>query len=306
MLADDRDLTERAARIDALLADIEELPDPALRATVTEIVQDLLVLYGEGLARILAIVEDNAERAGIVEAFARDDLISHLLLLHDLHPIDVETRVLQALDEVRPYLQSHGGNVELLGVEGGVVRLRLQGSCSGCPSSTATLKLAIEEAIQKAAPDIDRIEAEGAVAPPPRPVAFVPTSALLQMREPGGRERVWTAVGSPADLSDGDITATEVGQLPIVWFKLADTFYAYRNACAGCGRRLEDGILQAGPEIHPGGARLTCAGCRRSFDVRRAGRCLDSADLFLEPIPLLVQDGVVKVAIPERSNVRAL
>jgi Fe-S cluster biogenesis protein NfuA len=79
--------------------------------------------------------------------------------------------VLGALDEVRPYLETHGGNVELLGVEEGVVRLQLQGSCSGCPSSAVTLKHAVEEAIHKAAPDVSAIVAEDA---PPQP-------ALIQL-----------------------------------------------------------------------------------------------------------------------------
>ena len=70
-----------------------------------------------------------------------------LLLLHGLHPLDLEARVRQALDKVRPYLRSHGGNVELLGVDEGVVRLRLEGSCHGCPSSAATMRQTIEEAI---------------------------------------------------------------------------------------------------------------------------------------------------------------
>jgi Fe-S cluster biogenesis protein NfuA len=79
----------------------------------------------------------------------------------------VEERVEAALAEMRPYLDSHGGDVRLLGVTDGVVRLQLQGSCSGCPSSAATLKSGIEEAIYSAAPDVERIEAEDAPAAAP-------------------------------------------------------------------------------------------------------------------------------------------
>ncbi len=71
------------------------------------------------------------------------------------------------LADVRPYLGTHGGDVELLGVSEGVAQLRLEGSCSGCPSSTVTLRMAIEEAIYKAAPDVERVEA---VDGPPAPV----------------------------------------------------------------------------------------------------------------------------------------
>jgi Fe-S cluster biogenesis protein NfuA len=66
---------------------------------------------------------------------------------------------------MRPYLDSHGGDVQLVGIEDGVVRLQLQGSCSGCPSSAITLRHGIEEAIHRAAPDVAAIEAEDAPAP---------------------------------------------------------------------------------------------------------------------------------------------
>ena len=87
--------------------------------------------------------------------------------MHDLHPVDVETRVRQALDDVRPYLGSHGGDVELLGVADGVAHLRLGGTCNGCPSSTVTLRNAIEEAVMRAAPELERIDAEGVAEPQP-------------------------------------------------------------------------------------------------------------------------------------------
>ena len=70
---------------------------------------------------------------------------------------------MQALDSMRPFLASHGGNVELVGVEEGVARLRLQGSCNGCPSSAATLENALKEAIEEAAPDLLGLEVEGVV-----------------------------------------------------------------------------------------------------------------------------------------------
>jgi len=147
----DAEARERVARIEAMLEDADD--------AATELVAALLELYGEGLERMLAC-------AGDEDAMARDELVSHLLLLHGLHPVPLEQRVRGALDEVRPYLDAHGGDVELLAVEEGVVRLRLEGSCKGCPSSAVTLKTAIEEAVHKAAPDVEDILADGAVPAP--------------------------------------------------------------------------------------------------------------------------------------------
>src|SRR5437868_11549909 len=140
----------RAARIETLVEEVATFPDPRVRATATELVQALLDMYGEGLARLLELTaETEASGLALIDTFASDDLLSSLFLLHGLHPLDIETRILQALDEVRPYLKSHGGNVEFVRVEEGVAHLRLEGSCNGCSASTITLNSAIEEAIYK-------------------------------------------------------------------------------------------------------------------------------------------------------------
>jgi len=142
-------------RVERLLEAVEALPEARARETALAAVQAVVELYGEGLARIVAAVGPVTARA-----LADDELVGHLLLLHDLHPLAVEQRVRDALAGVRPYLESHGGDVELLAVQDGVARVRLQGSCDGCPASAMTLKLAIEEAVLAAAPDVERVEAQ--------------------------------------------------------------------------------------------------------------------------------------------------
>ena len=293
MLLDDQRVQEQVARMETLLGEIETLRDPAARAKAAEMVQVLLELYGEGLARMMDTVAEGEDRERAFGAFAGDELISHLLLLHGLHPLDVEDRVLGALDEVRPYLESHGGNVELLGIEDGVARLRLEGSCDGCPSSTVTLKLAIEEAIQKAAPDLEGIEAEGVAEPQPAPnfVAGPTLGRKPKKPEPQENGASWTMVGGLPRLSGGGLLAKEVSGEPLLFVKLGDDIFAYRNLCPDCGGSLEGGGLD--------GSTLGCPGCGVRYDVRRAGKSLDDSQLHLEPIPLLVgEEGLVKIASP--------
>jgi Fe-S cluster biogenesis protein NfuA/nitrite reductase/ring-hydroxylating ferredoxin subunit len=303
VLLDDQGLQERVARMETLLGEIERLADPNARAKAAEMVQVLLELYGEGLARMMEAVARGEESERTFKVFADDELISHLLLLHGLHPLDVETRVVQALEEVRPYLQSHGGNVELLGVEGGVARVRLQGSCDGCPSSTMTLKLAIEEAVLKAAPDLEGIEAEGVTEPKPAPTFVAgPTLRRKEKKQPGEDGASWTVVGGLPQLSSGGMLLKEISGEPVLFLKLGDDFYAYRHLCPGCGESLEGGSLK--------GAELACSRCHHRYDVRQAGRCLDDPQLHLEPIPLLVSEtdveerqgrsrrSIVKIALP--------
>jgi Fe-S cluster biogenesis protein NfuA len=101
------------------------------------------------------------EASDPLESLLEDELVTHLLILHDLHPLDLATRVEQALDEMRPYLRSHGGDAVVVGIEGAVVQLRMIGSCQGCPASALTLRDAVETAIRRVAPEIERVEEVG-------------------------------------------------------------------------------------------------------------------------------------------------
>ena len=91
----------------------------------------------------------------------RTSLVAGLLMIHDLYPVPIEERVMQALDTVRPYMESHGGNVELLGIEDGIAKLRLEGSCKSCRASSSTLELAVRQALEEAAPDLLGMDVEG-------------------------------------------------------------------------------------------------------------------------------------------------
>lgn len=276
---------ELVAEVERLLDDVEKLVDPVARATATGVAAALLELYGAGLERIVDEIAPRDQDGEIARAFTQDELISHLLLLHGLHPVGLEQRVLDALGEVRPYLESHGGNVELLEIEGGAVRLRMQGSCSGCPSSAMTLKLAIENAIQKAAPEIAEVLAEEAMPPASAP--------LLQIElAPGGSgEGSWTTIGGLPELSGGGLVIKQVQGTPLALLKIGPRLYAYRAHCPACEQSLDGATLER--------TELRCAGCGNRYDALRAGRGLDLPELHLEPLPLLEgQDGLVRVALP--------
>lgn len=155
---------ELVERVQELLGSLDEIADPFAQQRVQELIGAVLELYGAGLDRILGVVADAGEPGlPIRDALLDDGIVASLLLIHGLYPVPLEERVTQALDSVRPFLASHGGNVELISVEEGVARLQLQGSCNGCPSSAATLEHALREAIDAAAPDLLGLEVEGAV-----------------------------------------------------------------------------------------------------------------------------------------------
>jgi Fe-S cluster biogenesis protein NfuA/nitrite reductase/ring-hydroxylating ferredoxin subunit len=293
-VAERQDPLELVGEVERRLHEIDSLPDPAARDVATGGVQALLELYGEGLGRIVDVVAEHAEAPELARAFAEDELISHLLLLHGLHPSGLEDRIRQALGEVRPYLESHGGNVELVGIEGTAVKLRLQGSCSGCPSSTMTLKLAIENAIRKAAPEVEQVLA---VEPP-----AAPQSGLLQIEvapavldpvlpDPTPVDSTWTMAGGLPELASGGTVVKAIGGTPLLFLRLGGQAYAYHPHCPAC----EDSLERASIE----GIELSCSGCGNRYDVLRAGRGVDLPQLHLEPVPLLEdEDGLVRVALP--------
>ncbi len=289
-----------AARIETLVQEVAAFPDPHARATTEELVQALLNMYGEGLARLLELTaQTEASGLALIDTFASDDLLSSLFLLHGLHPLDIEMRVMQALDEVRPYLKSHGGNVEFVKIKDGVAHLRLQGSCHGCPSSTITLKSAIEEAIYKAAPDLDGLQVEGVTDPPPRPgvpVTFVPPRRHKDSSRSTEPNSTWIAVEELQSLPAETLKVVTLQNEPVLFCQIADTYYAYHNRCGNCHAPLDGGRLE--------GTLLTCSSCGRQYDVCLAGRCLDDPNLFLEPIPLLVEGGKVKVALSALTTCR--
>lgn len=176
-------------RVERLLAEFEALADPTLAARAEELVRTVVEFYGTALERIVELTPEP-----VLESLAADQLVAGVLVVHDLHPHSLEQRVQRALDGVRPYLGSHSGDVSFVEItDEGVLRLALGGSCDGCPSSTVTVKLAIEQAIEHAAPEIVRIDVEGVVpletGPGGRPLLPLVTAEKASWVELGEADR---------------------------------------------------------------------------------------------------------------------
>jgi Fe-S cluster biogenesis protein NfuA/nitrite reductase/ring-hydroxylating ferredoxin subunit len=287
-----------AARIDSLLGEFAS--DPHLAVAADDLVRTLVEFYDDGLGRFVDIVAGRPDGGAILRAAAADKVIAGMLVLHDLHPETTYERVSAALERVRPYLGSHAGDVDLLGVdEDGVVRLRLAGSCNGCPSSSVTVKLAIEQAIEEAAPEVSRVEVEGVAAPPlPRGVGGPGGRTMLPMlgtpaSAPTGPTRTWISLDS-TDVAPGTLAKMAIGGANSILANIDGALYAYRDSCPGCGGVVHTGAIDGG--------LLECTGCAERFDLRRAGAGTTKIELHLEPMPLLSEEGTVRVAVPTGSS----
>jgi len=273
-------LNRAGSRIQELVERIDALPSSPARVLFEECLESVLAFYGHGLERILELVaEAGPDGQKIYDDLIHDNVVRGLLLIHDLHPVDIETRLRAALDKVRPYLESHGGNVELISLTNDVARLRLQGTCRSCASSTVTLELAIRHAIEEACPDLIGFEVEG--APAQSPGVAVATNA--QRATPD-----WIVVDNALELGNEAAMSVRVGALRLIVCRVNGNIYAYRNNCPICNMPLNVGILDRG---------LLRCGLGHQYDVRQAGRSPDNPNVHLDPFPLLVRDDVVKVAV---------
>lgn len=281
------DLRVVGDRIEELLDHLESSLDAPSWTSVQDVVSLVTELYGGGLARILELAgEDTALR----QRLADDDLVASLLILHDLHPLGLEDRVRQALDAVRPYLGSHGGDVEVLSVDGdaGVVTLRMLGSCDGCASSSVTLELAVQRAIEEAAPEIIRIDVEGG-SPDDAPDAAATAATPVSL----GRKPIQAAPMAPIyglrALAAGRVGALEIEGTKLIVCRVRSQLYAYRNACPACASGLDTASVE--------GPVLRCAVCGAAYDLPRAGRSLDGNPTHLDPLPLVEDGGEVRIAV---------
>ncbi len=273
---------ELIERVQRLTAALDEVSDPAARSHAEDLVSAVIELYGEGLERIFAVVDSEPDAGPLRERLQDDGVIASLMLIHDLYPVSLEDRVVEALDSVRPYMESHGGDVELLGVEQGIARIRLEGSCKTCPASQSTLELAIKSALDEAAPDLEGLVVEGPASP---------AAAARQRRRDGAagdpgrsqprpvREPAWFALPAVEALAEGELTGAEIENVSLVVGRVEGNLLAFHDRCPSCSAELNGAELVEGT--------LTCPGCERRYFLPRAGRSLDDERLLLEPVPLL-------------------
>ena len=259
-------------QVHRLTAELERVEDPHARHVAEELAASVLELHREGFERVFGALDEEARTR-----LAADAVVGSLLLIHGLHPVPIEERVRAGLARVRPYMESHGGDVELLCVEDGVARLRLMGSCDGCGASASTLELAVERALEETAPDLLGMEVQGAVP--------AVTGTALPMAAPGSLAD-WTALDGLADLAPGELCGVEVGGEQLVVGNVDGSLLAFRDACAECGSSFRGSELSEGV--------LPCPACGRRFFLPRAGRSLDDDPFQLEPVPMLGS----RVALP--------
>ncbi len=265
------------------LLDASAVGGPVAAARAEQLVREVVDLYGAALTRVIERVDGAA-----ADRLAADDLIASLLLVHGLHPHDVTRRVSHALDTVRPYLGSHGGDVRLVEISNGVVRLAFSGSCKSCPSSAVTLELAVEDAVRAAAPEITAIEV--LPADPAVGATVIPVESLMSRIQDAGHHRTtWHPVPELAELAPGEVAGFEVDGTVVLACRSGAKVLAYLDHCPGCAGSLAGAGLS--------GDILRCPRCHARYDVVHAGAGIADTSDHLEPVPVLIRDGMPSLAL---------
>ena len=249
---------------------------------VAELETLVATLEREGDERALLLLQliDAIHRpalAALAQGERDHPLAQALLAMYDLEPPPDEVQAEEALDEIRPYVESHGGAVELLAVEDGIVRVRMSGACQGCAASAMTLRRGIEAAIRERLPEIREVvaeEPEGAPAP-----------QLLQI-ENARRPQFENVEEAP---EPGQLRAARIADVDVLLANVGGDVYAFRNACAVDGMPLDGGRLT--------GTVLVCPWHNCAYDARSGKRVDDTQAEGLAVIPVAVADEGVQVAV---------
>jgi Fe-S cluster biogenesis protein NfuA len=183
-MAKQKEVETQIESIDKMVRALEEAKDPAMRANARELVQALMALHGACLERMLQVIgQSGVSGKSIIDTFARDGVVKSVLLLYGLHPIDIKSRVLEALEKMRSSMRSNARTASFVGIDdAGMVTLRMAGKSEGCGSSDSALKQAVEQAIYEAAPDVSGIVMEGFVEKKTF-TGFVPLASLAATAE---------------------------------------------------------------------------------------------------------------------------
>ncbi|MCS6880787.1 MAG: NifU family protein [Oscillochloridaceae bacterium] len=271
-----------AERVDRAMAEVRAL-DAGARDRAIALKQAIEAFHKAGLTTIIQRLKADPRGKELLFELVDDPLVYALFAMHGLVRLDLATRVARVLEQVRPFMQSHGGDVELVEVREATVFVHLHGACNGCSMSAVTLREGVEEAILSQIPEIREVE----VLPNEPGPALIRPEAISVRAETG-----WTRGPRVEDVPPGTMVALRAGPVEALIINLDHRLSAFRNACAHQGLPLDGGLLD------PAAGTLTCPWHGFCFDAG-SGECLTAPQAQLEPFPLRVEEGVIWVRLAE-------
>ncbi|MFQ3660875.1 MAG: NifU family protein [Chloroflexaceae bacterium] len=276
-------LESLAEEVDRAMAEVRAL-DEGTRGKAIALQRAVEAFHRAGLTTIIQRLKADPRGKELLFELVDDPLVYALFAMHGLVRLDLATRVTQVLEMVRPYMQSHGGDVELVEVRDETVFVRLHGACNGCSMSAITLREGVEEALLSQIPELRRVE----VLPnQPGPGLILPEAIGVRG---ASAETGWTRGPRVEEVPPGTMVTLRAGAVEALIVNLNHRLSAFRNACAHQGRPLDGGLLD------PDAGTLTCPWHGFCFDAG-SGECLTAPQAQLERFPLRVEEGVIWVRL---------
>lgn len=268
--------------LDGRIGQLEQLPHPEIQAQVFTVLQLIDQLHRGSVSRLSEFLKEK----GLWEDVLEDEVINLLLTLYDQIPLDEATQVDDALQSVRPYIASHGGELEVVKVENGTVHVMLKGSCQSCSASDATLTHGVETALREDFAGFKAMVVHESNEPA-RDDWIELTVLPVNTQQPQGP--VFKDVARLSDLAQDHVNIIRLEHKNILLLRLGYDVFAYDVDCPGCNLSLDGAKLS--------GNVLVCPWTNCAFDIRNGRRVDGEEGAGLKVYPVTVQDNQVLLAM---------
>lgn len=300
-------LEEVARALDEATGQLRAL-DAEARAVATRAQESLNSLHRAALTTVVRRLKDDPRGKELLFELVDDPGVRMVLMMHGIVRPDPETQARQVLERVRPGLQSHGGDVELVGLRDTVALVRLQGACTGCSMASVTMRAGVEAALLEGVPGVTSVEVlpdEPAPTLIPLSAIGLPTGSSTGRGTDGpvdGRSGLsaagWCRAEAAESLSVGELVACSLAParedpVQVIVVNTAGQLAAYLNACAHQGLPLDDALVDSTT------GTLTCPWHGFCYDSA-TGECLTMPGAQLEQLPLRVEAGQVWIRVGGR------
>lgn len=279
------DLEYLAQKVDEVLERVRQQPEETQKLAL-ELREAIEAFHKLGLTRIIQRLRSDPHGKDLLLDLVDDRAVYALFAMHKLVREDLSVRVSEVLELVRPYMKSHGGDVELVKATPDTVYVRLSGSCNGCSMSAVTLRNTVEEALREHLPQIRSVEV---VPNEPEPAGFVPLQALSPAPV---LEHGWVAGPPSSSVMEATPFRFDTEGTSVVLVRFHGRLQAFRNECAHLGMPLDGG------SIDPSTGILTCPWHGFRYDCS-SGDCVTVPEAQLEVLPLRVENGRILVRLSQ-------
>ncbi|MFN6562806.1 MAG: NifU family protein [Nostoc sp. ChiSLP01] len=273
------ELVREINRFEAIISEWDE----SQRCVAVGLKRAIEALHKAALTNLIKSLKEESMPA--LRHAVSDEIVYGVLLYHELvkpPKTPLEQRIQAALEEVRPGLKSHNGDIELVAIKPpDTVEIKLIGACSSCPASTLTLSQGVEQAIKNYCPEIIKVVAVNHdTVNTANSTLISPFSSQLTS--------TWVKVATIEKVPELGVLAVQLAGTSLILYRQGMTFKCYRNACAHLGNPLEGGKVENGI--------ITCPSHGFEYNLE-TGKCLTVSDISLQSYPVNIKGDKVFVKL---------